>query len=179
MALGTLHVSFCAVKNIILGSKPLGIVGPLEESVEHGRMTSHSQWWQMLLSYGEGDYQERESGQHIPQKNEWNHGKVDSLNQQTKKLPDLSSSLFWPPKAITVLMAPRASSATAPAFAYAASSLSLNVERICSEETQSRLLHREEVKDSLHGALSPACPYRPYASQHWNQVSGWVLACLS
>jgi hypothetical protein len=43
--------------------------------------------------------------------------KEGSLNQWTKNFPDLSSSLFWPPKAITVLIAPRASSARAPAFA--------------------------------------------------------------
>lgn len=57
---GTLHIFFHAVKNIMLGSKTLGIMWPLQESVEHRRMrspsvnlTSRSQWWQMLLSYGE------------------------------------------------------------------------------------------------------------------------------
>jgi hypothetical protein len=78
-----------------------------------------------------------ESSKHKPQKNEWNPINVDSLTHQIEKILYLSSSLFWPPKAITVLMAPRASSATAPAFAYAASSLSLNVESICVEEKQS------------------------------------------
>lgn len=76
-----------------------------------------------------------------------------------KSLPDLSSSLFWPPKAITVRMAPRASSATAPAFAYAASSLSLNAESIWTGEKHSWLLYWREIKKLiLKVTLSPQ-PY--------------------
>lgn len=46
----------------------------------------------------------------------------------------LSISFLCPPNATTVRIAARTSSATAPALAYAASSLLVHVEIICAEE---------------------------------------------
>lgn len=48
-----------------------------------------------------------------------------------KRDSHLSSSFFCPPNAITVLIAANTSSATAPAFAYAKSSLSVKEDSIC------------------------------------------------
>lgn len=48
---------------------------------------------------------------------------------ESKSCSYLLISFSCPPKAITVRIAPRTSSATAPAFAYAACSLSVNAER--------------------------------------------------
>lgn len=50
-----------------------------------------------------------------------------------RQFPDLSISLFCPPKATTVLIADKTSSATDPAFAYAASSLFVYAVRTCKK----------------------------------------------
>jgi hypothetical protein len=68
----------------------------------------------------------------------------EEINEENEKEEEiksnLSASLFSPPKATTVLMADRTSSATDPAAAYALCSLAVNDATIWRQDSTKQLL---------------------------------------
>lgn len=166
----------------MLGSKLLGIIGPLKESVQHRRMrtpslnlTSHSQWWQLLLSYGEGDYQERESGKHISQKNETTWKWILWISRQRNFLtflvlcsgPRKLSRSWWLPEPLQ----PRHRLLRMqPVLCHWM--LRVSVQKRHGHDFSMERRHKR------HNALASISSCRPYTLQHWNQVSRRDLACL-